>query len=75
MKQSLYHYRAKVLSVYDGDTIRVDLDLGLGIHNTGHNGKYGRLLAVVWAENQDGWYNVNKRLVRQGLAVEYMKER
>ena len=27
----LYHYRAKVLSVYDGDTIRVELNLGFGI--------------------------------------------
>ncbi len=25
----LYHYRARVRSVYDGDTIRVDIDLGL----------------------------------------------
>ena len=27
----LYHYTAHVLSVYDGDTCRVDIDLGLGI--------------------------------------------
>jgi len=27
----LYHYRAKVVSVYDGDTCRVDLDLGFGV--------------------------------------------
>ena len=27
----LYHYRARVVSVYDGDTCRVDLDLGFGI--------------------------------------------
>lgn len=25
----LYYYRAKVVSVYDGDTIHVDIDLGL----------------------------------------------
>lgn len=31
----LYHYRGKVISVYDGDTMRVDIDLGLSIivHN------------------------------------------
>ncbi len=28
MKQHLYFYRATVISVYDGDTIRVNLDLG-----------------------------------------------
>jgi len=27
----LYHYKAKVVSVYDGDTVRVDIDLGLNI--------------------------------------------
>ena len=26
-----YTYKAKVLSVYDGDTIRVELDLGFGL--------------------------------------------
>ena len=33
--ENLYHYRAKVVSVYDGDTIRVDIDLGFGtwLHN------------------------------------------
>lgn len=27
----MYEYMAKVLSVYDGDTIRVDIDLGFGV--------------------------------------------
>ena len=26
-----YHYHAKVISVYDGDTCKVDIDLGMGI--------------------------------------------
>ena len=29
IENQLYHYRAKVLSVYDGDTCTVDIDLGL----------------------------------------------
>jgi len=29
MEDQLYYYRAHVISVYDGDTIRVDIDLGL----------------------------------------------
>lgn len=35
MEHTLFHYRARVVSVYDGDTCRVDIDLGLGtwIHN------------------------------------------
>ncbi len=28
---TLWEYRAKVVSVYDGDTCRVDIDLGFGI--------------------------------------------
>jgi len=34
-EDKLYHYRAKVVSVYDGDTMRVDIDLGMSviIHN------------------------------------------
>lgn len=33
--ENLYFYKAEVKSVYDGDTLRADLDLGLGIfvHN------------------------------------------
>ena len=27
----LYKYKAKVISVYDGDTITVDIDLGMGV--------------------------------------------
>lgn len=32
---TLYTYKAKVLSIYDGDSIRVDIDLGfkIGMHN------------------------------------------
>lgn len=31
MKEKLYYYRAQIVSVYDGDTCRADIDLGLGI--------------------------------------------
>ena len=31
MKEKLYYYRAKIISVYDGDTCRADIDLGMGI--------------------------------------------
>ena len=29
MKHNLYHYRAQVTEVYDGDTCTIDIDLGL----------------------------------------------
>jgi micrococcal nuclease len=31
MEEHLYHYRAEVQSVYDGDTCTLNIDLGLGI--------------------------------------------
>lgn len=34
-----YTYNAEVISVYDGDTIRVNIDLGFGIQNFGEAGK------------------------------------
>ncbi len=29
--QSLFHYRARFVSAYDGDTLTVDIDMGLGV--------------------------------------------
>ena len=40
MELTLYHYKAKVTSVYDGDTCTVDIDLGL---HTWVNGEKIRL--------------------------------
>ena len=31
MLDYLYHYKALVLEIYDGDTIRVEIDLGFGL--------------------------------------------
>lgn len=36
---SLYTYRCTVRGIYDGDTIRVDVDLGFGHVWQGHDGK------------------------------------
>lgn len=113
---SLYTYRAKVVSIYDGDSLRADIDLGLGMwkHNErirlagidtpeirgaereagltakkflvdmvegrtvviqttkDKEGKYGRLLGVVWVRTEDGGYsNINELLVVKGMAVPY----
>ena len=35
LRQSLYHYRATVIAVHDGDTITVDLDLGFHVWKRG----------------------------------------
>ncbi len=34
-----YHYNVKVLDVYDGDTIRVEIDFGFGMIWRGNTGK------------------------------------
>jgi micrococcal nuclease len=31
MKEKCYYYRAQIVSVYDGDTCRADIDLGFGV--------------------------------------------
>ena len=31
MKEKLFHYNARIISIYDGDTCRADIDAGLGI--------------------------------------------
>ena len=45
MKDFLYHYRAKVISVYDGDTITVDIDLGFNILMRGEKVRLNRINA------------------------------
>lgn len=117
--EPLYTYRAVIRSIYDGDTIRADIDLGLstwrnneplrlyGIDAPEIRGeerpmgmqarialaamiqpgskvvirtfkdqteKYGRYLAVIYAETQPGrWISVNETLIAEGHAVPYME--
>jgi len=115
----MYEYSAKVIRVYDGDTIWVDLDLGFGIwlrnqairfrgintpelrgptkesgivsrdrviellENSGNEciiktkkdkqkGKYGRILGEVFIKNEKR--SINKMLLSEGLAIEYMAD-
>jgi micrococcal nuclease len=113
MKLTKYHYQAKVLRVYDGDTCTVDIDLGFNIIMRNEKirlfrinapelrgnsrkegkaardflrslidgkqvilktyrdkkGKYGRYLADIWLETEQGWINVNDEMVAKGHAV------
>ncbi len=114
MDKSIFHYKAVVKSVYDGDTCRADIDLGLSIWTKNEKlrlsrinapelrgddreaglksrdflrdkidgkeivlqtikdkkGKYGRYLAEIWLEDENGeWININDLLVESGYAV------
>lgn len=56
IETNLYHYRAIVQSVYDGDTCTVDLDLGLSTWIRGENLRLSRIDApeVRGEERKDG---------------------
>jgi micrococcal nuclease len=45
LKQHLYHYRAQVTDVYDGDTCTVDIDLGLSTWVRGEKVRLNRINA------------------------------
>jgi micrococcal nuclease len=45
LRASLYHYRAKVTEVYDGDTCTVDIDLGLSTWIRGEKIRLARINA------------------------------
>jgi len=59
MKDYLYHYRCKVLEVYDGDTFRVEINLGFGLSWRGSDGRgvevrmYGLNAPEVRGESRD----------------------
>jgi len=112
----LYFYRAIIVSVYDGDTVRANIDLGLDvwIYNEklrlarinapelrrptliegrksrdflrekligkavivetikDKKGSFGRYLAEIWLEDEDGNYqNINTLMLDMHLAVLY----
>jgi micrococcal nuclease len=56
LKQHLYHYRAQVTDVYDGDTCTVDIDLGLSTWVRGEKVRLNRINApeVKGAQRADG---------------------
>ncbi|MEZ4709970.1 MAG: thermonuclease family protein [Caldilineaceae bacterium] len=43
VKSQLYHYAAIVTDVYDGDTITVDMDLGLGVWRKGQKIRFWKV--------------------------------
>ncbi len=115
MFDNLYYYKVRVVRVYDGDTIHVDIDLGLStwikkeklrlarinapeirgsqrpaglaardfLRNLildkevivqtikDRKGKYGRYLAEIWLQTENGWENVNDRMLAEGFARPY----
>jgi micrococcal nuclease len=56
MEKSLYHYKAVVTEVYDGDTCTVDIDLGLHTFIKGEKIRLNRINAdeIKGSEKQSG---------------------
>lgn len=52
MDKVLYHYKAKVVSVYDGDTFTVDIDLGLHTWINGEKIRLNRINAPELRGNE-----------------------
>ncbi len=52
MEHSLYHYKAVVISVYDGDTCTVDIDLGLHAWIRGEKLRLNRINAPELKGNE-----------------------
>lgn len=65
----LYWYRARVVSVYDADTVYLDLDLGTGVHNLGHDGRglpvrlYGINAPELRGEEKEAGYAARDALI------------
>lgn len=66
---SLYFYRAKVVDVYDGDTITCEVDLGVVLVDTSN--LYG---VITESKNVDdnGYLNLNEWLIDNDYAERYL---
>jgi hypothetical protein len=43
----LYHYKAKVIDVYDGDTVRLEVQLGFGLTWKGEDNRVYKLCSLA----------------------------
>ena len=76
----LFTYKAKVISVYDGDTITVDIDLGLSIFANGEKIRLNRINApeLKGTEKKKGIKSRNylrKLLLGKEIIIETIKDR
>ncbi|MDA0987320.1 MAG: thermonuclease family protein [Bacteroidetes bacterium] len=79
-KLKLFTYKAKVLSVYDGDTITVDIDLGLSVFASGEKIRLHRINApeVRGKSKKSGLKSRNylrKLLLEKEIYLETIKDR
>ncbi|MFQ6677266.1 MAG: thermonuclease family protein [Fidelibacterota bacterium] len=76
----LYHYHAKVVSVYDGDTCTVDIDLGLNVWARGEKIRLARINTpeLRKKERPKGLISrdyLRKRILNQSIVLETIKDK
>lgn len=80
METSLYHYKAAVKKVYDGDTCTVNIDLGLGMWVHGENLRLYRINApeVRGPERPEGLRSRDflcKKILGKEVVIETSKDK
>jgi micrococcal nuclease len=80
MEEQLYYYRAKVVDVYDGDTMTVDIDLGLHIWSRDEKVRLARINApeLRGAEREKGLAArdfLRSRVLDKNIIIETIKDR
>jgi micrococcal nuclease len=67
MQDKLYHYRAEIVSVYDGDTCTADLDLGLGVWVRGEKLRLLRINAPEMRGDEKEAGTVSRDFLRERI--------
>lgn len=80
MNIELYQYNAKVMSVYDGDTIRVDIDLGLKTWIKNESIRFNRINApeVRGSERPMGLQSrdyLRKLILKKDVIIQTVKDK
>jgi micrococcal nuclease len=80
MESSLYHYRAIITEVYDGDTCTVDVDLGLHIWVKGEKVRLNRINApeVRGSEKEKGIKSrdfLREKILNKEILLETIKDK
>ena len=80
MENLLYHYKAKVTEVYDGDTITVEVDLGLHTFLKDEKVRFNRINApeVRGSEREEGLKSrdfLREQILGKDIVLETIKDK
>ncbi|MBM4171591.1 MAG: nuclease, partial [Ignavibacteria bacterium] len=80
MEKNLYHYKATVTEVYDGDTCTVDIDLGLHVWTRGEKIRLNRINApeVRGSEKEKGILSrdfLRNKILGKEILLETIKDK